>query len=256
MTSLLVAVISGHNNIARLLLERGADTGPRSQREQPQHVTALHEACKAGSAELAQLLIQHGAPLEAADSSGATPLMCAARQTTPAHSAVVRLLLAAGASHAARNSFGRTALFMACQEGGAAACASAAALLDAGAVVDHWMMSAAPPCRQLLTRAMAQWCACCWTEAPLQTSQTSLRPRRSGMPPLGGTWTAAASCWRRAQTRLCQTSTSSAPSTWPGLEVSNRSCSCCSRLLPRRAHQLLGQTRQGSAAALQAAGLP
>jgi ankyrin repeat protein len=59
-----------------------------------------------GHAEVATLLLKEGAALEAADSKGNTPLMYAAGYGRPP---LVRMLLDAGASTAAKNANGKTA---------------------------------------------------------------------------------------------------------------------------------------------------
>lgn len=68
--------------------------------EEGGHRRPLHCACYAGCVEAVQLLLDHGAWLEAGDKLGATPLSqaCAAGRVD-----VVRLLLARGANPLARN---------------------------------------------------------------------------------------------------------------------------------------------------------
>jgi len=60
-----------------------------------------------GSAELAKLLIAHGAQVNAANPGGITALMIAAAND---HASVVELLLSSGADVDARSEDGRTAL--------------------------------------------------------------------------------------------------------------------------------------------------
>ncbi|XP_025086400.1 tankyrase-2-like isoform X1 [Pomacea canaliculata] len=76
MSPLSLACQSGNVEIAKMLLEHGADVnvpGPDGQ-------MALHHLCSAEEwkpelAELGELLIAHGASLDAADNTGATPVL-------------------------------------------------------------------------------------------------------------------------------------------------------------------------------------
>lgn len=68
--------------------------------------TALHAAAWAGRTRSAQRLLDAGAPVDAPDQAGLTPLMTAASQ---GHSALVRLLLHRGADPLKRASCGRAA---------------------------------------------------------------------------------------------------------------------------------------------------
>jgi ankyrin repeat protein len=90
----------GDGEIARLLIEHGANVKGRNQRMR----TALHLT---GSAELAQLLIAKGADINVKDESGWTPLMCCAER---AQGAVAKVLIAKGADIAPKDREGRTAL--------------------------------------------------------------------------------------------------------------------------------------------------
>ena len=63
----------GRVNVARLLIEHGADVSAKDK-EQP---TPLHWALKLSHADLAKLLIEHVADISAKDEYGHTPLQWA-----------------------------------------------------------------------------------------------------------------------------------------------------------------------------------
>ncbi|EGZ22543.1 hypothetical protein PHYSODRAFT_497418, partial [Phytophthora sojae] len=62
--------------------------------QRPNNCTALYIACEHGHAEVAELLVTHGADIELPDERGWTPLMAAAWKD---HVDVVQLLLQHGA---------------------------------------------------------------------------------------------------------------------------------------------------------------
>jgi uncharacterized protein len=64
------AAAADQTEIARLLLEHGADVNARQQAG----VTPLHQAAAAGQLGLAELLLDHGADVNARTDDGATPL--------------------------------------------------------------------------------------------------------------------------------------------------------------------------------------
>lgn len=68
---------------------------------------ALQDAARAGRLELLERLLQQGAPVNAADTAGRTPLILAVMQ---GHTAVVQRLLAAGANPALVDQEGLNAL--------------------------------------------------------------------------------------------------------------------------------------------------
>ena len=79
----------------RLALASGADVKFRSSWEQ----TALHAAVKSGHAECASLHLAAGAPINAEDEDGDTPLIAACHgHNRTTHPECVRLLLAKGAN--------------------------------------------------------------------------------------------------------------------------------------------------------------
>ena len=85
--ALMIATIQGNEAAVRSLLERGA-------KPQRKGWTALHYAASTGRASIAELLIKHGAEVNAQSAAGVTPLMMAARDN---HTQMVDELLAAGA---------------------------------------------------------------------------------------------------------------------------------------------------------------
>lgn len=86
---LLSSVQDGHVEVARLLLDSGAQVNmPADSFESP-----LTLAACGGHVELAALLIERGANLEEVNDEGYTPLMEAARE---GHEEMVALLLAQG----------------------------------------------------------------------------------------------------------------------------------------------------------------
>ena len=93
-TLLHCAAWKGHPEVARLLLERGADITLQSENT---HYggTPLHHAAHGNQRAVAELLIRHGADVNAPSGNGRTPLA-----ETAAHNAtaVAKLLRAHGAS--------------------------------------------------------------------------------------------------------------------------------------------------------------
>lgn len=99
------AVEKGDVAKARKLLKEGADVNACGQGSMLHKMTPLHFAAGQGDVTIAQLLLDHGAKLEATDWQGATPLHAAARN---GHETMIRLLAERGADiHARdRNGFG------------------------------------------------------------------------------------------------------------------------------------------------------
>lgn len=99
----------GNYDVAELLLEHGFDIN-RSVQRTAFHAFASHEdACGVA------WLIEHAADVDAIDSAGNTPLMAAARRNSGIR--VLRLLVDAGCSIAAKNHDGQTALELAAASG-------------------------------------------------------------------------------------------------------------------------------------------
>ena len=111
MTLLLLAVTYGHEVLAEVLLQRGADVSlPSSDGD-----TALSLAAAYGSEKLVELALQHGAEIDRrGGSTSSTALMVVARQ---GHPSVARQLLGAGANAKIRNVDGKTALQFAKEKG-------------------------------------------------------------------------------------------------------------------------------------------
>lgn len=113
-TALMHAAHHGDLAMVRLLLEAGADVNAAD----PAGWTALMKSCynselKHGFADVAQALIGAGANIEAPIGYGVRPLMLAAGY---GETAVVEVLLQAGADVLAKNEGGYTALMMAKQK--------------------------------------------------------------------------------------------------------------------------------------------
>ncbi len=90
-TALHLASFFGHGEIARLLIERGAEVNARSRSVRfAQSNTPLHAAAANRQTGVAQVLIDHGADVNARDGSGFTPLGLAAN--THNDMLVIRLL--------------------------------------------------------------------------------------------------------------------------------------------------------------------
>ena len=107
MTPLAVAAQNAKVKAARVLLDAGADANAPATKG---GYTPLMLASISGSNELAAALIEHGAKVNAANPGGVTALMIAAAGN---RSSIVELLLKAGADVSARSEDGRTALSIA-----------------------------------------------------------------------------------------------------------------------------------------------
>ena len=107
-TALGLASFFGHLSLVKLLLDKGANPNIASNNQFK--VAPIHSACAISNYEIAKLLIQHGADVDAKQMQGNTPLHSAAHngQTT-----LATLLLDNGADINARNDKGETPLFMA-----------------------------------------------------------------------------------------------------------------------------------------------
>nr|WP_152718543.1 ankyrin repeat domain-containing protein [Microvirga tunisiensis] len=116
------AVLVGNADAVRRLARSGADVNERGDLGTPLHVAAAY-----GEAEMAALLIDLGAQIEAEDVKGFRPLHQAASNN---HPGVVALLLRRGADPDPHDIEGRTPLLMAVRTGYAAV---ARRLLEAGA---------------------------------------------------------------------------------------------------------------------------
>jgi len=112
-TPLVVAVAFGRADLAELLISHGADVNARGGPKELQ-VPPLGMAATTGSVEMAELLLNRGADLEAADSIGSTPIDEAAGQD---RLKMVALLASRGANVNAKNSEGSTPLHFAAFNG-------------------------------------------------------------------------------------------------------------------------------------------
>lgn len=72
-TALMVASEKGNTNVAKLLLDNGADVNIVD----PKLLTALHYATQARHVKIVQLLLMHGANVDAKSKIYLTPLMLA-----------------------------------------------------------------------------------------------------------------------------------------------------------------------------------
>lgn len=126
MTPFLVAVSSGHVDIAQAMLDHGAVVDAAL----PDGTTALMVAAQRGKAEMVRLLIDKKAAIESTSSTGTTALMLACLS---GHLPAAAALLGAGAAVDARDSRGLTALLVAAARGHGHV---VEALILAGAAVD------------------------------------------------------------------------------------------------------------------------
>lgn len=131
---LLEAAWNGHVAVVGLLLERG---GARADATDPETGgQALHFAAHAGGDAMCETLLAHGAPVDATERLGRTPLLIAATAAARCGDgatdalAVCRRLLAAGADAGAADLNGQTVLHLAAWAGDEAL---VGALLAAGA---------------------------------------------------------------------------------------------------------------------------
>lgn len=101
LSPLLVSVVRGEDEIAEILLEKGADTSFTHA-----GATPLLLAVERGDIEMITRLLRYNAPVNATDKKGITPLMAAAAQGSEASA---DLLLKAGADKTLRDKNGHTA---------------------------------------------------------------------------------------------------------------------------------------------------
>ena len=105
-TALMTASSQGYVAIAELLISHGADVNAVNS----QGRTALMEAVRLGSLDVAALLIKHGANINAKDHYGNTPLM---HSVSSNEGRIIELLLTYGADIDIQNNKGETALMIA-----------------------------------------------------------------------------------------------------------------------------------------------
>jgi hypothetical protein len=107
-TPLHRATYWGHADVARLLLEHGADAN--AENKNSFIPTPLHLAAAMGHVDVTKLLLEHGADANAKNKDGWTPLHFAVNM---GHAEVARLLLEYGADANAKNKDGFTPLHFA-----------------------------------------------------------------------------------------------------------------------------------------------
>ncbi|WP_020531549.1 ankyrin repeat domain-containing protein [Flexithrix dorotheae] len=107
-TPLGLAAFFGFFDLVKLLLAKGADPNLASNNQFK--VAPIHSACAISSYEIAKLLIENGANVNARQMQGVTPLHSAAHN---GEAEIVKLLLENGAKVNAKLETGQTALAMA-----------------------------------------------------------------------------------------------------------------------------------------------
>lgn len=109
-TPLLNAAQGEKRDILELLIERGADVNAVTQSAiGRQGYGALHYAAAAGNKAIAELLLAHGAKVDARDASGATPLMVSVGK---GFKSVAEMLIARGADVNGRDKEGKSVLIV------------------------------------------------------------------------------------------------------------------------------------------------
>jgi ankyrin repeat protein len=111
-TPLGLASFFGYIEIVKFLLDAGADPNIASNNQLK--VAPLHSACAISNYEIAELLIKHGADVNAKQTQGVTPLHSAAHNGQPA---LAKLLIENGADLNARMDNGQTPALMAEEKG-------------------------------------------------------------------------------------------------------------------------------------------
>jgi ankyrin repeat protein len=109
-TALHLAARGGHEMLAKILLERGADIDEKSSTGE----TALFMASKAGHGAVAKLLLESGASVQEKSDQGRTALHVVARR---GHEALAKMLIENGADIHEKARGGETAFFMAIRAG-------------------------------------------------------------------------------------------------------------------------------------------
>jgi ankyrin repeat protein len=79
LTPLASALATGHNQIARTLIEHSADVNAKGD----QDVTPLHTAAARGNIEAATFLLEHGADINATTTDGKKPITYAEERNHP-----------------------------------------------------------------------------------------------------------------------------------------------------------------------------
>ena len=126
LTALHLASESGNVSVVRLLLDRGASIHLQDSYGDSPFICA----CRSGDCETMELLLDHGASIEPADSSHQTPLLAAVRWE---RYSAIKLLLDRGASIHLQNEDGDSPFTYACRSGD---CEIMKLLLDHGASIE------------------------------------------------------------------------------------------------------------------------
>ena len=107
-----LAAFFGHTGTARLLIERGADVGQTARN--PMKVQPLHSAVAGRHFDIVKLLVERGAPMNAGQQGGWTPLQGAVHNKDLE---MARYLLAHGADPKGQNDEGKSAIGLAADGG-------------------------------------------------------------------------------------------------------------------------------------------
>jgi ankyrin repeat protein len=110
-TALGLASFFGHFTVVNQLLDKGAN--PNTASNNPFKVAPIHSACAISAVELAELLIKHGANVNAKQMQGVTPLHSAAHN---GQTKLTKLLIDHGADLNAKTDSGQTPLFLAMEK--------------------------------------------------------------------------------------------------------------------------------------------
>uniref|UniRef100_A0A7S3ANI3 JmjC domain-containing protein n=1 Tax=Haptolina ericina TaxID=156174 RepID=A0A7S3ANI3_9EUKA len=218
---LYVAASCGHVRVVRLLLAHGALVTARNwYGQQPLHAAA--SSADAGADECLALLLEGGAPADAADDRGETPLLLAVQS---GRAASVRRLIEAGASlHAADSESGSQALHHAavsalhetaqlCIDAGDAAMVEL--LLKAQALRWGWLVSMGSTSPRYRPLRLSSGNSCRLVRR-LMPSPTTARPHCTSPPPSlvpEPTTFQRFGCWLRHSAPMgdCATGTGTAP---------------------------------------------
>ena len=128
----LVKLLKSLGADINLVYDRGSTFGKWGTFEYANNVSPLHDACKVGDDDVVSFLLDNGAEIDATDSNGDTPMMCAVLTTKmlTAHfhtstgqmsyssvgcnnTSVVKILIDRGSRIDTRNKLGETALHLA-----------------------------------------------------------------------------------------------------------------------------------------------
>jgi len=105
-TALHLALFGGHVDVARMLVERGADVSVQAE----DGWTALHLALSGGHVDVARMLVERGADVSVQAKYGRTALHLA---SSGGHVDVARMLVERGADVSVQDEYGWTALHLA-----------------------------------------------------------------------------------------------------------------------------------------------